>query len=81
MYYCGKKGWNQVHRDDIVCVEPKDEAKEDGTTEEQPPQMYSMHNGIIISGERIDLQRSTKVLLKRQAISKLKQDLTEWALI
>lgn len=57
-----------------MYVEQKEEEEK---TEEELPQLYPMHNGIVISGERIDLQRSTKVLLKRLAIKQLRQNLAE----
>ena len=68
MYHCGMKGWGQVHPDDVMCVERNDD---------DMSQPYPTHDGIVISGDRIDLQRSTKVLKKRKAYKKLCQRLRE----
>ena len=71
-YFSGKRGWNQLHPNDILHVEATLEASIP-SNEEVPP-LYQMIDGIHISGERIDMQRSTKVLLKRRALEKLKKD-------
>jgi len=72
-YFSGKRGWSQLHPKDILLVESTLEA--DVPRNEVPP-LYQMIDGIHISGERIDMQRSTKVLLKRRALEKLKKDLS-----
>ena len=71
VYFSGKRGWNQVHPNDVM----ETKAEGDIPSEEEVVPLYPMHNGIKISGERIDLQRATKVLLKRKALEKLKKDL------
>ncbi len=47
------------------------------TGEDEVPPLYQMVDGIKISGERIDLQRVTKVLLKRKQLEKLKKSLAK----
>ncbi len=74
-YSCGRRGWNQVHPDDIEYAETKN--KVEVTGEDEVPPLYQMVDGIKISGERIDLQRVTKVLLKRKQLEKLKKSLAK----
>ena len=64
------QGWNQVPPDDILVAQAPGEVElEDPTS----PPVYQLHNGIAISGERIDQQRATRVLLLRGKMRELHQ--------
>ncbi len=65
-YSCDKSGWNQVSPDSVLYVEEEDEEEDSSLT-------YPLINGIVISGERIDLQKPTRVLLMRKSIRELRK--------
>ena len=62
------QGWNQVPPDDILVARMPVEAELEDVTS---PPVYQLHNGIAISGERIDQQRATRVLLLREKMKEL----------
>ena len=73
-YRSGCEGrWNQVSPDDILYVEQEGEGLDGG----DPTHFYSMINGIVISGERIDLMPPTKTLLKRKHIRDLRHKIVQ----
>ena len=57
--------------EDILPVNPAGKEEEEEEEEEEDGLMYPMINGIKITGERIDLQRPTKVLLMRKKVQEL----------
>ena len=58
-----KRGWNQVSPEDVLLSSSE--------MEEEPTPMYPLHTGVAVSGERIDQQRTTRVLLLREKMKEL----------
>ena len=44
---------------------------------EETPMLYTLHSGIAISGERIDKQRSARVLMLREKMKELRKKVSE----
>ncbi|XP_064403082.1 ATP-dependent RNA helicase TDRD9-like [Halichondria panicea] len=63
-------GWNKVRRRDILRVDT-------GETDDSSHPLFPLHLGINISEERIDQQRSARVLLLREAIKELHKKTSE----
>jgi len=64
-FHSAKRGWNQVSPDDILLFSKELEEELDSTP------MYPLHTGVAVSGERIDQQRTTRVLLLREKMREL----------
>ena len=60
-----RKGWNQISPTDILYVEPQD------VDNSAALPLFPLHNGIAISGEKIDEQRATRVLILREKMREL----------
>ena len=58
-----KRGWNQASPDDVLVSS--------SGMEDAPIPMYPLHTAVAVSGERIDQQRTTRVLLLREKMKEL----------
>lgn len=70
-YQVVSQGWNCVASGDMLRVDIA------ADYDEATPPLFPLHNGINISQERIDKQRSTRVLLLREKIKELRKKASE----
>ena len=66
-----KRGWNQVSPEDVLLSSNE--------MEDEPTPMYPLHTGVAVSGERIDQQRTTRVLLLREKMKELHKKASKYA--